>query len=292
MWDVNGKLISAMRIARERGVSGLVQAVGRNLGVASMQAGLDESDIAWDFFHHQAAPGTMVDVGAHYGSALRPFARKGWQVFAFEPDAKNRAHLLGEFAGFPNLKIDPRAVADQARQGVTFYRSDVSSGISGLSAFDPSHRAEDRIDVTTLTDFAAANGVQGIDFLKIDTEGHDLFVLRGVPWHQMRPRLVLCEFENRKTEPLGYRYEDLANFLADQGYHVITSEWHPIERYGATHRWHRFAEGKPPPLSNPLGWGNILAVRDAADLPGLYPRSRAQPQVFALSLGPHFRGAP
>ena len=269
MWAVNDKLVSALRIARERGVTGLMQAVGRNVGLASLQAGLDESDIAWDFFRHQATQGTMIDVGAHYGSALRPFVRKGWRVYAFEPDAKNREHLLSEFATFPLLTVDPRAVSDQPRQGATFYRSDISSGISGLSAFDPSHRAEDRIDVTTLTIFLATSDVQTIDFLKIDTEGHDLFVLRGLPWQRVRPRLVLCEFENHKTEPLGYRYEDLVRFLDDQGYQVITSEWHPIERYGATHRWHRFAEGKPPPLSNPNGWGNVLAVRDAADLPAL-----------------------
>lgn len=269
MWAVNGKLISALRIARERGVSGLVQAFGRNLGVAKLQAGLDESDIAWDFFQHQASAGTMIDVGAHYGSALRPFVRKGWRVFAFEPDAKNRAVLVSEFAGFPSLKIDPRAVSDQAQQGVTFYRSDVSSGISGLSAFDPSHKAEDRIDVTTLTDFLSNIDVKDIDFLKIDTEGHDLFVLRGVPWKRVRPRLVLCEFENRKTQPLGYCYEDLAGYLGQQGYQVITSEWHPIERYGATHCWHQFSEGSPPPISNPQGWGNLLAVRDMADLPAL-----------------------
>jgi FkbM family methyltransferase len=269
MWTVNDKLISAVRIARERGVSGLMAAVGRNLGVASLQAGLDESDIAWDFFQQQSATGIMVDVGAHFGSALRPFARRGWRVFAFEPDAKNRAHLLSEFAGFQNVQIDPRAVSDRARQGVTFYRSDVSSGISGLSAFDPSHHAADSIDVTTLTEFLAANDLQTIDFLKIDTEGFDLFVLRGFPWQRVRPRLVLCEFEDHKTEPLGYRYEDLANYLATQGYHVITSEWHPIQRYGVTHRWYRFSEGSPPLLKNPLGWGNILAVRDAADAPAM-----------------------
>lgn len=266
MRRVSGKLASAVRIAREFGLPGLLHAMGRNLGVASMQAGLDESDIAWDFFSRQAQPGTMIDIGAHFGSALRPFVRNGWDVFAFEPDVKNRAHLLDEFAGYSNLKIDPRAVSDQVQHGVTFYRSDISSGISGLSAFDPSHRASDKINVTTMADFLAISNVRSIDFLKIDTEGHDLFVLRGMPWQTVRPRLVLCEFENHKTEALGYCYEDLANYLTDKGYKVITSEWHPIERYGVNHRWHRFAEGNPPQLINPQGWGNILAVRDHADL--------------------------
>jgi FkbM family methyltransferase len=269
MWVIKGKLVSAMRITRERGLAGLMQALGRNAGVPSLQAGLDEADIAWEFFRTQSGPGVMVDVGAHYGSALRPFVRQGWQVYAFEPDARNRQHLVAEFGGFRNLQIDPRAVADVDRQGVTFYSSDVSSGISGLSAFDPSHKAQDSIDVTTLADFLSTTALGAIDFLKIDTEGHDLFVLRGLPWQRLKPRLVLCEFENHKTHPLGYSYEDLAGFLASHGYTVITSEWYPIERYGATHRWRGFAEGNPPPLQDPAGWGNLLAVRDAADLPAI-----------------------
>lgn len=269
MWVVSAKLASAMRIARERGLPGLLQAVGRNVGLRTQQAGLDEATIARDFFNSQAAPGTMVDVGAHYGSALRPFARHGWQVFAFKPDAQNRAHLVAEFGAFPNLAIDPRAVSDTPRQGVTFYRSDVSSGISGLSAFDPSHRAQATIDITTLAELIDTQQVRSIDFLKIDTEGHDLFVLRGLPWATLRPRLILCEYENHKTVPLGYTYQDLANFLAAQGYTVVTSEWFPIERYGIQHRWRQFAEGQPPPVADAQGWGNMLAVRDAADLPAL-----------------------
>lgn len=269
MLMVSAKLVSAMRIVRERGLSGLLQAVGRNVGLRTQQAGLDEADIAWDFFGGQASPGTMVDVGAHYGSALRRFARHDWQVFAFEPDAQNRAHLAAEFGAFPNLVIDPRAVSDTPRQGVTFYRSDVSSGISGLSAFDPSHRAQDTIDITTLGELIDTRQIRSIDFLKIDTEGYDLFVLRGLPWATLRPRLILCEYENHKTVPLGYTYQDLVSFLAAQGYRVVTSEWFPIERYGIQHRWRQFAEGQPPPVADPQGWGNLLAVRDAADLPAL-----------------------
>ncbi len=263
------KVINVLRIAREQGARGVVQAVGRNLGMASLQVGLDESAIAWDFFRDMPGGGTMIDVGAHYGGALKPFLEHGWQVHAFEPDAKNRAHLLEAFPQSAGLNVDPRAVSDQPRTGVTFYRSALSTGISGLSAFDPSHRAEDRIEVTTLAAVIAARSIAAVDFLKIDTEGHDLFVLRGFPWQQLRPRLVLCEYENRKTEPLGYRYEDLTGHLVTQGYSVITSEWHPIERYGIQHRWLCFSEGQPPAIANPQGWGNVLAVRDSADLPAL-----------------------
>lgn len=263
------KISSALRIARLGGVSGVLQAIGRNLGAAPPVAQLDESHIAWMFFSGQQVPGTMVDVGAHHGGALRPFVQNAWRVFAFEPDASNRALLMTEFEDCPLLKIDPRAVSDQARLGVQFYRSDTSSGISSLSAFDPSHRPAHTIDVTTLAELVASAGITGIDFLKIDTEGHDLFALRGLPWQQVRPRLVLCKYENRKTEALGYRYEDLVEFLLGLGYLLITSEWYPIERYGTSHRWRQFSEGSPPSISDGAGWGNIFAVQDAVDMPTL-----------------------
>ena len=37
----------------------------------------------------------MIYVGAHFGSALAPFARQGWQIFAFEPDPQNRENAHG-----------------------------------------------------------------------------------------------------------------------------------------------------------------------------------------------------
>lgn len=269
MGNVNDRLHRALRVAREQGVAGVAQAVGRRLGLPAMQPVLDEAAIAWDFFHLEAKPGVMIDVGAHHGGSLRPFLRQGWRVQAFEPDPANRALLLAEFADCPTLSVDMRAVSDQPRQGVTFFRSDLSTGISGLSAFDPSHRAEHQVDVTTLTSVLSSTDIDRIDFLKIDTEGHDLFVLRGMPWARLQPRLLLCEYENHKTEPLGYRYEDLAAYIVAQGYTLITSEWYPIEKYGVQHAWRQFAEGSPPPIIDPKGWGNILAVRDAADMPAL-----------------------
>ena len=46
---------------------------------------------------------TMIDVGAHHGFALLPFLNMGWQIFAFEPDQKNREQLLK--LGVPSGRI-------------------------------------------------------------------------------------------------------------------------------------------------------------------------------------------
>ena len=98
----------------------------------------------------------------------------------------------------------------------------------------------------------------------MDTEGHDLFVLRTFPWETHRPDVVVCEFEDSKTVPLGYTYQDLGSFLVDRGYQVLMSEWYPVVRYGIAHRWRRVVRF-PATLEDPAGWGNFIAVRPGLD---------------------------
>jgi FkbM family methyltransferase len=205
----------------------------------------------------------MIDVGAHLGGALSLFAHSGWRVYAIEPDSENRKKLETTFGSLQNVVIDSRAMSDQTGVQAILYRSTESTGISGLSSFHPSHRPGEVVNVTTLGHFFDEQGItnQSVDFLKIDTEGFDLRVLKGIPWHKISPRLILCEFEDSKTIPLGYTFHDLAKFLVAHGYKLIVSEWYPIERYGVSHKWRQFAT-YPCKLMDTGAWGNILATND------------------------------
>jgi FkbM family methyltransferase len=219
----------------------------------------DESAMIFRVLSHQQQRGTMIDVGAHVGTALAPFARAGWQVVAFEPDSVNRKRLEESFRSFPNVSIDPRALADEPRKAATLFRSEVSTGISSLSPFHSSHVAAGTIDVTTLETVSRDRSIRSLDFLKIDTEGYDLPVLKGLPWRTLKPRVILCEFEDTKTGPLGYSFRDLGDFLQERGYKLIVSEWYPVKRYGARHQWRRFAL-YPCQLADPASWGNIIGT--------------------------------
>ena len=223
----------------------------------------DESKIAYEALEADKLKGLMLDVGAHFGSSLSLFVRSGWHVYAFEPDTANRQELAKAFECRNNLFIDNRAVSDHTQEKAVFYRSNVSNGISGLSAFHPSHRPNEEVDVITIEYFIDEQGIADrvIDFLKIDTEGFDLNVLRGIPWHRITPRLILCEFEDSKTVPLGYTFNDLTKFLLNHDYKLIISEWHPIKKYGGPHKWKRFTN-YPYKIEDPEAWGNIFATRE------------------------------
>jgi FkbM family methyltransferase len=199
----------------------------------------------------------LVDVGAHGGAALAPFARDGWHVIAIEPDPENRAQLENAFGSSPNVDIVPKAIWERDGATVPLYTSRVSSGISALAPFHPSHRmtttvATVRLD-TLLSDTAE------VTVLKTDTEGWDLPVLKTFPWDRLHPLVVISEFEDRKTVPLGYRYDDLGAFLVERGYVVLTSEWWPVIEYGRRHTWRRI-ERYPTPLMDAGAWGNFIAA--------------------------------
>jgi len=255
---------TAFRILRTEGAFALLRSVANTLRAGRNSLGrFQESDIAFQVLGAKNSGGVMIDVGACFGTSLKRFADAGWQVYAFEPDSHNRAQLLERgFGRMSNVMIDRRGVADRPAAAVPLYRSDESAGISGLSAFHPSHVQSELVDVTTLASFSREHDLNSVDFLKIDTEGFDLFVLRGFPWERIQPKLVLCEFEDRKTLPLGYGFHDLAGYLADKGYHLVVSEWYPIERYGIEHSWRRFAT-YPCDLEDVAAWGNIIAAKES-----------------------------
>jgi hypothetical protein len=80
----------------------------------------------------------------------------------------------------------------------------------------------------------------------------------------MLPSAILCEFEDSKTNSLGYTYKILGDYLVACGYHVFLSEWYPIDSYGSLHR-HRSIRRYPCSIIDSSGWGNFLAFQKEND---------------------------
>lgn len=256
------------------GIAGLVKAGIRRLGRKSSPPA-EENILILGLFGSRT--GTMVDVGACRGAALLPFAEKRWSVHAFEPDPANRAALLTATNGLSRIQISDRAVTETDDQVLTFYTSPESIGVSSLTPFTDKHQPSAEVHTTRLDTYLRSHDVQKVDYLKIDAEAHDYFALRSFPFDRIKPDAILCEFEDRKTEPLGYKMADMADFLVSHGYVVVVSEWFPIVRYGTEHQWRRFFR-YPTETVAADGWGNLIAIRDPAMIAAL-------PAVIAKKLG-------
>lgn len=234
----------------------------------------------------------LVDVGAHIGSSAAEFTPLGWRVICFEPDPENRAKLSDRFAKSPTVTIDNRAVAETPEAARAFYASKESTGISGMLKFRDTHKEIATVEVTTVGEAAKKYDIKHIDFLKIDVEGYDFAVLKGVPWEHIKPDAIECEFEDAKTRLLGHTYKDIADYLVAQGYTVYLSEWYPIVRYGVRHDWRRIVR-YPATLVASDAWGNILAFKEDPTFEKVVAAFRertkfapAQPEPPALKSAP------
>ena len=230
---------------------------------------VDETEVVAHMFRGKTGRSRiMLDVGAHFGTSASYFDALGWTIHCFEPDSRNREKLEKRFGKKDNLTIDTRAVSDRPAKEISFFRSDESTGISGLHAFRETHREAGKVDVTTVAEVVNDRALDHVDFLKIDVEGFDFSVLKGVPWDRLKPDVIECEFEDKKTVPLGHTYREVAQFLVDKGYAVYLSQWHPIIRYGIPHDWYRLVKFPSVELA-PDAWGNIVAFKVDPELDAL-----------------------
>ena len=229
---------------------------------------LEEVDVVQRMFASQTLPvtragtGVMLDVGACKGGAFDAFAKMGWEVHAFEPNPPMHAYIHARLGNYTNVALNQLAVSDKSDQILPFYTSDESIGISSLSPFRDTHKPTAEVRTVRLDTYCRMNSISHVDFLKIDTEGFDLFVLKGVDWDRLKPSVIICEYEDSKTEKLGYTTEDMATYLRERGYTVFASEWHPIISYGgATHCWRSFKHWASGVVWTE-SWGNLIAFRD------------------------------
>lgn len=164
--------------------------------------------------------GFYIDIGANdpvHDSVTKAFYDHGWTGINVEPVANYHQALCEQRPKDTNLQC----VAGENAQDLTFY-SIADTGLSTLEPTVAQQRKDAGMDVRshtvqsrTLTAICEQHA-QGrpIHFLKIDVEGHEETVLRGMDFSQWRPWIILIEtpWERNQT------WETL---LTDAGYQSI-----------------------------------------------------------------------
>lgn len=201
-WDSHEALARRLRASGRRFREFDVFGIPITLDITDMSASLR-------YFHRQpyepdltafiaafVRPGSVfVDIGANAGlfSVLAArCASPGGRVLSFEPHPEARARLrdLVEVNGLTDVvTTSPHAVSDVSGHSVRLF----VTGASELSTIDPSaaplgglHRYDHSIEVpvTTLDDWLEAAGppwsTGRLDLIKIDVEGEEASVIRGM----------------------------------------------------------------------------------------------------------------
>jgi FkbM family methyltransferase len=186
------------------------------------------------------APAVIFDVGANVGQSAETFLRAypAAKIYCFEPvNASFRA--LREALEDKAAQVDLHQLAMGAERGQRRIATHgTGTCATMLTPSTDEYQQSEEIQVDTLDAFCSDAGIAQIGYLKIDTEGNDLNVLRGADGLLGRGAAAVIQVEagmhpeNRLHVPL----EDLKAHLQKYGYRCFgiyepVAEWTTGEPY-------------------------------------------------------------
>jgi len=122
-------------------------------------------------------PKIIMDVGANIGQSAYEFSCT-WpsaKVYCFEPVKSTFAELSCNMSSFENVSCHRMAIGNQEGEATIHVHN--QSGLSSFSVEEGSRT--ERVSVTTLDHISDQMGINQIDLLKVDVEGHEINVLKG-----------------------------------------------------------------------------------------------------------------
>jgi len=121
-----------------------------------------------------------IDVGANRGQISVMLAKNFERVIAVEPDLENLERLTETLMLNSITNVEIKELALSSRTGVSDLRVSNDYGHHTLESRHISSEKETKqVRIQSLDDACKIWGVQRIDLLKIDVEGHEMEVLKG-----------------------------------------------------------------------------------------------------------------
>jgi FkbM family methyltransferase len=169
----------------------------------------------------------VLDVGANVGewsrSLLDTAQRRGRtgevDLHAFEP-AASTFDELAKSLGSQAVSLHRVALSDTCGE-MPLHITPGTSQCNSLHNVPGVHATHEDVTATTLDAYAQQAGLSLIDLLKIDTEGHDLAVLRGAAGLLREGRIAVAQFEYNEFWIYARRYlRDAFQLLEPLGYQL------------------------------------------------------------------------
>jgi FkbM family methyltransferase len=170
----------------------------------------------------------VLDVGCRWGFAQKFTAKKNlFEIYGFDPDA-DECMRLNEYYADESITLIPEALAQVPGPRTLFLTEQPACS----SLFQPDHHLTDNypaltcarqlstkeIQTTTLDLWASQNQVSVIDYIKIDTQGSELEILKGGIAALQTVRCLEVEVEFNPIYLEQALFSDVDTFLRSQGF--------------------------------------------------------------------------
>jgi FkbM family methyltransferase len=187
----------------------------------------------------------LLDLGANQRQTVRHFLRdfRNPEIISFEPARRNVEILRRRYGSHPRVRLVAAAVGET--DGEAELRVYEQSQMNSLLPLEPGERGRqvganlpvletERVKVVALDTFAAANGLEHIDLLKMDCQGAEMTILRGA--HRLlAERRITCICLEVMFQPLYVSQaslEEYRAFLERYGF-ALTGFYSPAFRRNA-----------------------------------------------------------
>jgi FkbM family methyltransferase len=185
---------------------------------------------AWDpalskFIETNLSPSDVfIDVGAHVGYFTLLAARRvgpTGTVLSIEPNpfALEQLELNVERSNLQNVLVEHTACGESRAVVKLYLHADSNSSMASLYSGKASAAGAVEVPCTTLDQLCQERRLHRVKLVKIDVEGAELFVLRGMKgvMREMRPAIVI-ELHPHLLEDVGTPMQDVLALLKDLDY--------------------------------------------------------------------------
>ncbi len=140
----------------------------------------------------------VFDVGANCGATTVHFARHypNAAVHSFEPGSAARGYLERNAAGYPNVSVHPFGLYSDDCD-VPLYLGDGDIGMASIHPRSVNLEASEPVQLRAAGPWAAEQGIDRIDILKVDVEGAEVEVFSSLAHLVPTAKVVYFEYDSR-----------------------------------------------------------------------------------------------
>lgn len=170
--------------------------------------------------------GVVFDVGARDSNL--PLINENADYILFEPIKYNYNNLVNRFSGIDNIKIINEALSDKEEVTTIFLESESINkriNFNYIWRYVKPERVvngeQEIINCNTLKKYIDDNNITKIDLLKIDVEGYELKVIKGLYEHINIVDNIVFEYSVGTYESSGSSLIDLLNILSEYELYLL-----------------------------------------------------------------------